>query len=71
MLKQEIVRRFERDTNGQAFVTVAQLARLMGRRDQGKLKKAYLSGLEAIDGKYYFIPDVAQVLKERCTKEDI
>ncbi len=66
MVKQEIVRRFEKETRGQAFVTAAQFAGLMGMKDQGYAKRTYLKGLEAVDGKYYFIPDVAKKLMERC-----
>lgn len=53
-------------TEGQAFITASQLARAMGRSDQRKVKDAYLKDLEAVDGKYYLIIEVAKALKERC-----
>lgn len=53
-------------TGGQAFITAGQLAKAMGRADQKKVKDAYLKDLEAVDGKYYLIIEVAKVLKERC-----
>lgn len=38
----------------------------MGVKDPKNVDK-YLFGLERVDEKYYFIPDVASALKERCT----
>lgn len=37
----------------------------MGKKDPHAVDK-YLYGLDRVDGKDYFIPDVANVLKERC-----
>jgi len=54
-------------TKGQAFITCTQLTKALGRTNSLKVKHAYLSGLEAVDGKYYLIRDVAEVLKNRCT----
>lgn len=59
MNKQEVIRRFERETAGQAFLTATQLTKLLGCKDSYKVKKKYLDGLDVIDGKLYFIPDVA------------
>lgn len=64
MTKQDIIRRFERETQGQAFITATQMAKLLGVTDTYKVKKKYLSGLEAINGKLYFIPEVAEKLME-------
>lgn len=47
------------------FITKTQLARVMGISDIHKINK-YLDGLEAIDGKYYLIPMVAEKLQRRC-----
>ncbi len=66
MNKQEIVRKFEQATGGQSFITASQFARLMGCSNVDKCKNKFLSGLERIDGKYYFIPDVAAVLLSRA-----
>ena len=62
MNKQEIVRKMEQASKTQGFITAAQFTRFMGRSNVTKCKDKYLTGLERIDGKYYFIPDVAAVL---------
>ena len=62
MNKQEIVRRLEQTTQTQGFITASQFARFMGRTNISKCKDKYLAELERVDGKYYFIPDVAAVL---------
>lgn len=67
MTKNDIVHALESVTDGQAFITAAQLTRAMGRTDPKRIKAAYLKGLAAVDGKYYLIREVAAVLKERCT----
>ena len=53
-------------TDGQAFITLAQLTKAMGRADPQRVKKAYLKDLEAIDGKYYLIREVAERMQQRC-----
>ena len=63
MNKQEIVRTF-RSITGAVFITRKQLADLMGMKDPHGVDR-YLKGLERIDNKYYFIPDVAEVLISR------
>lgn len=65
MTKQEIVRRFERETGGQAFITATQFTRLIGQKNSYRVKKEYLDGLDAVDGVMYFIPDVASRMMER------
>jgi len=62
MNKQDIVRRLEKVTEKQGFITAAQFARFMGRTNVSKCKAKYLDGLDRIDGKYYFVPEVAAVL---------
>ena len=51
-------------TNGTLFATKKQVAGWFGISDQHYVSK-FLQGIEAIDGKYYFIPDIAEVLKAR------
>ena len=46
---------------GGGFITRQQLARYMGRRDPHSVDR-YLVDLERVNGKYYFIPDVAETL---------
>lgn len=65
MKKQEICRALERVSETKAFITATQLTRAMGLKTERHVKNNYLKGLECIDGKYYFIPDVAQALLER------
>ena len=67
MNKQEIVRKFEQATEGQSFITASQFARLMGCSNVDKCKNKFLSNLERVDKKYYFIPDVAKALMDRVS----
>lgn len=66
MTRNDIADELQRVTDGQAFITITQLATAFGRNNPAKVKKAYLSDLEAVDGKYYLIREVADVLKKRC-----
>ena len=50
----------------QRFITKAQLSEVFGHKDRRAVDK-YVSGLEAVDGKYYLITDVARRLKEKCS----
>lgn len=63
MNKNDIVRTFKALT-GAAFITRKQLATLMGMKDPHRVDR-YLKGLERIDKKYYYIPDVVDVLMSR------
>lgn len=59
MTKQEIKRALERVSESQGFVTATQFARFMGMKSPDYAEKRFLSGLECVDGKYYFISDIA------------
>lgn len=48
-----------------SFITRQQLANYMGIKDPHCVDK-YLHGLERVNGKFYFVTDVASRLKERC-----
>lgn len=63
MNKQEIVRTF-RSITGAVFITRKQLANLMGMKDPHRVDR-FLKGLDRIDRKYYYIPDVVEVLLSR------
>ena len=65
MTKQEVIRKLEQTSKTQGFITASQFAQFMGRTNISKCKDKYLSGLDRVDGKYYFIPDVAAVLMSR------
>lgn len=64
MDKRELVRDMKQYCGG-GFIKRQQLANYMGIKDPHNVDK-YLHGLERVEGKYYFISDVAGVLKERC-----
>ena len=44
--------------DGQGFITLSGIAKYIGVRSHHSVDK-YVNGLERINGKYYFIPDVA------------
>jgi len=71
MTKQDIRRALAKAGETQAFITATQLAECMGIKTANYVKKAFLSGLECVDGKYYFIPDVAaELISRRKIEED-
>ena len=65
MLKKDIVAELSKACEGQAFITLTQFSKALGIKDPKNAKK-YLEDLEAVDGKYYLIRDVACNLKKRC-----
>lgn len=48
------------------FITAAEVCEAVGDKNAGRVKKKYLDGLEKV-GKGYFIPEVAQRLKNAAT----
>lgn len=48
-----------------SFITKRKLADYMNISDTQYVQK-YVADLERVDGKYYFIPDVATVMKSRA-----
>ena len=65
MTKQEIKRALERVSESQGFVTATQFTKFMGQKTVNYMKEKYLNDLECIDGKYYFIDDIAEMLMKR------
>ena len=65
MDKQSLIRDMK-SAFGSAFITRQQLSQYMGIKNPKNVDQ-YSKGLEKVNGKFYFIPDVAGVLKERCT----
>ena len=59
-----MIAEMKKEVDGAIFITQADLARCMNM--QSRRAKRYLQDLESVDGKYYFIPDVAEVLKKRA-----
>lgn len=41
-------------------MTATQFARVMGMKSPDYAEKRFLSGLECLDNKYYFISDIAE-----------
>lgn len=71
MTRQDIRRALAKAGETQAFITAAQFAEVMGIKTVNHAKRAFLSGLECVDGKYYFIPDVAaELISRRKIEED-
>lgn len=62
MNKQELIREIKKTSNSEGFITASQFARFIGVSNVSQCKYKYLSGLDKVDDKYYFIPDVATVL---------
>lgn len=60
MDRQGIVRALKEHTGGASVITTAQFARFLGVSHQRA--KVKLSGLPAFEKKYYFLPDVADLL---------
>ena len=66
MTQNDISAALSQVAQGQAFITCAQLTRALGRKDADKVRRSYLLDLEALDGRYYLIRDVAAILKQHC-----
>lgn len=64
MTKQDVVSSFKTKTGGAVFITRKQLAELMGIKDPHYVDR-FLKGLDRIDRKYYYIPDVVEMLLSR------
>ena len=63
MTKQELVRDIERLYGRRSFITRKEFAELMGINPKNIGDR--LDGLMKVEGKYYFIPDVADRLIQR------
>lgn len=65
MTTKELARSMER-INGSPFIKIGEIARMVGDRTTSRVKRNYLQGLESFNGRY-FIPEVAERIKERMT----
>lgn len=65
MTKSDIVRELTAYAGGK-FVTKACLVKFMGVKRTETVGR-YVSGLQAVDGKYYFIPEVAEKIMSNVT----
>jgi len=62
MERQDLIRDMKSYVKG-SFFTRQKLANYMNIKNPQNVDK-YLKGLEKVDGKYYFIPDIASKLQE-------
>ena len=65
MDRKTLIRSMESYAGG-GFMTRQRFAAYMGIRDPRRAKEKYLNKLDAVDGKYYFIPDIVSELIRRC-----
>lgn len=65
MEKADIVRALRRASDQQGFITLKELMEAFGKKERRSVLK-YVDGLEAVNGKYYLITDVAAVIKSMC-----
>lgn len=65
MTAKELARSMER-INGSPFIKIGEIARMVGDQTTSRVKRNYLEGLENFNGRYY-IPEVAERIKERMT----
>ena len=57
MTKKELVADMKKHVDGASFITITSLQKYMGVRSHHSVDK-YIVGLERINNRYYFIPDV-------------
>lgn len=58
MTKKELVADMKKHVDGASFITITGLQKYMGVRSHHSVNR-YITGLERINSRYYFIPDVA------------
>lgn len=58
MTKKELVADMKQTVGGGGFITLSGIANYIGVKSHHSVDK-YVIGLDRINGKYYFIPDVA------------
>ena len=68
MNRTDIAKELRRYT-GAGTIRASQLAGFLGQKNVSRVKSKYLEGLEAIGDRAYLITDVAERLKENCTKK--
>lgn len=65
MIRTDIAAELRRHT-GRGTIRASELASFLGDKNVSRVRNRYLRGLEAIDGKMYLVPEVADRLKEAC-----
>lgn len=66
MIRTDIAQELRRFT-GRGTIRASELGMFLGDKNVSRVKRKYLSGLEAIGGQQYLIPEVAERLKEHCS----
>ena len=61
MTKKDIIADMKKHVDGESFITITGLQKYIGVRSHHSVDK-YIIGLERINNRYYFIPDVADSL---------
>lgn len=59
MTKKELVADMKKSVNGSSFIIKSDLMKYLGVGSHHTIEK-YVNDLERINGRYYFIPDVAE-----------
>ncbi|MBR0342518.1 MAG: hypothetical protein IJH64_09835 [Oscillospiraceae bacterium] len=59
MTKKDLISDMKRHVDGASFITIAGLQKYMGVRSHHSVVP-YIIGLERINNRYFFIPDVAE-----------
>lgn len=65
MIRSDIAKELRLYT-GKGTIRATELAAFLGDKNVTRVKDRYLRGLEAIGGRAYLIPEVAERLKENC-----
>lgn len=65
MIYTDIAKELRRFT-GKGTIRASEVASFLGDKNISRVKRKYLSGLEAIGGRAYLIPEVAERLKAQC-----
>lgn len=65
MVRTDIAKELRRYT-GKGTIKATEVAAFLGDKNVSRVKRKYLAGLEAIGGRAYLIPEVAERLKEHC-----
>ena len=65
MDKQKLQAALKRHTQGAEVITKQQICSFMGIKKQDHIRK-YTDGLQALDGKYYLISEIADRMMQRA-----
>lgn len=70
IIRQDLRRELQKVAETQCFMTATQFAKCMGIKTRDYAKREFLSGLECVNGKYYFIQDIIDALMSRIEREE-